>query len=47
MGRRKKYNDENSLTLAKRKWRSVYYYKNRDKINKKRMRKYYENVRQK
>ena len=41
MGRKKKYNDD-ELKKINRQWKLAWYYRNRDKVNKKRMEKYYE-----
>ena len=41
MGRKRKYDDD-KLKVMKRKWKLAWYYRNRDKINKKRMERYYE-----
>lgn len=46
MGRKRKYND-NELQEMKRKWKLAWYYRNRDEVNKKRMKKYYEKVEKK
>ena len=42
MGRKKK-NNSDELKEMKRKWKLAWYYRNRDEVNKKRMKKYYEN----
>ena len=42
MGRKKIYQTNEDLIIAKRKWRSRYYYKNKNQINNQLMRKYYE-----
>ena len=42
MGRLKKYKTEDEKKEAQRIWASEYYYRNKDKINKKTMKKYYE-----
>lgn len=41
MGRKKKYTDE-ELIEAQKKWSKSYYDRNKEKINKKAMEKYYE-----
>ena len=41
MGRKKKYSCD-ELKKIKREWKLAWYYRNRDKVNKKRMEKYYE-----
>ena len=41
MGRLKKYSTEEKKE-AQKKWASEYYYRNKEKINKKAMEKYYE-----
>ena len=41
MGRKKKYT-EDELKEAQRKWSKSYYTRNKDKINNKSMKKYYE-----
>ena len=48
MGRLKKYSSEEEKKEAQKKWASEYYYRNKEKINKKAMEKYYglpENLR--
>ena len=42
MGRLKKYKTEQEKTDAQRLWSKEYYYRNKEKINKKTMEKYYE-----
>jgi len=42
MGRKKKYQTDEELKLAKKKQWREYYERNKDDINKKRMIKYYE-----
>lgn len=42
MGRSKKYKTEQEKTDAQRLWSKEYYYRNKEKINKKTMDKYYE-----
>lgn len=44
MGRKKKYNNE-QLKEMQRKWKLDWYYKNRESLNKKRMKTYYDNKR--
>ena len=39
MGRKRKYN-EDELQEMKRRWKLAWYYKNRDKVNKRRIKKY-------
>jgi hypothetical protein len=41
MGRLKKYSTEDEKKEAQKKWASEYYYRNKEKINKKAMEKYY------
>lgn len=43
MGRNKKYYDDIEKKIAKKRQWVEYYERNRDKINKKRMDKYYDN----
>jgi len=45
MGRKRKYYTEEERREAQRKWAREYYYRNKDKINKKAMDKYYEKKR--
>jgi hypothetical protein len=40
MGRKKKYNVD-ELRQMQKKWKLAWYYRNREKLNKKRMEKYY------
>ena len=47
MGRLKKYNTEEERRLAQIKWAKEYYYRNKESINRKIMKKYYENAGQK
>jgi len=42
MGRIKKYKTEQEKVEAQRLWAKEYYYRNKEKINKKTMEKYYE-----
>jgi hypothetical protein len=42
MGRKRKYTKD-ELKKIKRKWKLDWYYRNREKVNEKRMKKYYEN----
>jgi len=42
MGRKKKYNTEEEKQDAQRKWALEYYHRNKDGINKKTMKGYYE-----
>ena len=42
MGRLKKYNTDEERADAQRVWSKEYYYRNKEKINKKTMKKYYE-----
>ena len=42
MGRLKKYSTEDEKREAQKKWANEYYYRNKEKINKKAMEKYYE-----
>jgi len=42
MGRLKKYKTNNEKINAQRKWAREYYYRNKEKINKRTMKKYYE-----
>ena len=42
MGRLKKYKTEQEKIEAQRNWAKEYYYRNKEKINKKTMEKYYE-----
>ncbi len=42
MGRLKKYKTEQEKAEAQRTWAKEYYYRNKEKINKKTMEKYYE-----
>jgi hypothetical protein len=41
MGRKKKYHTSEEIKEAQNKWAKEYYYRNKDKINKKTMEKYY------
>ena len=41
MGRLKKYKTEDEKKEAQKKWAKEYYYRNKEKINKKAMEKYY------
>lgn len=41
MGRLKKYSTEEEKKDAQKKWANEYYYRNKEKINKKAMEKYY------
>ncbi len=43
MGRKKKYDSE-ELKNMKREWKLSWYYRNREKVNRKRMEKYYEKI---
>lgn len=45
MGRLKKYKTEKEKQDAQKKWAIDYYYRNKEKINKKTMEKYYEKKR--
>ena len=47
MGRKKKYQTEEELIEAKRKWRKDWYEKNKVEYNVRRMEKYYEQKRNK
>ena len=42
MGRHKKYKTENEKSEAQRRWQREHYYRNKERISKERMRKYYE-----
>jgi hypothetical protein len=42
MGRKKKYNTKEEKYAAQKKWQLDYYYRNKDRLNKERMEKYYE-----
>jgi hypothetical protein len=42
MGRLKKYSTDEEKKEAQKKWANEYYYRNKEKINKKAMEKYYE-----
>lgn len=42
MGRLKKYETNEEKIEAQRRWAREYYYRNKEKINKKTMKKYYE-----
>lgn len=42
MGRKKKYHTEEELLEAQRVWNREYYERNKEKINSKRMKEYYE-----
>ena len=42
MGRKRKYYTEKERRNAQRRWSREYYYRNREKINKKYMERYYE-----
>lgn len=42
MGRSKKYNTKQEKVEAQRAWSREYYHRNKEKINKKTMEKYYE-----
>jgi hypothetical protein len=42
MGRLKKYSTEEEKKDAQKKWANQYYYRNKEKINKRAMEKYYE-----
>lgn len=42
MGRKKKYKTDEERKLAQQKWALEYYHRNKEKINKKAMEKYYE-----
>ena len=44
MGRKKKYQTKKEQLNAQRKWSLEYYYRNKTKLNKKRMKKYYDNL---
>jgi|TARA_B100001964_G_scaffold69203_1_gene78496 hypothetical protein len=44
MGRLKKYKTKEELQEARKKWARDYYLKNAEKIKKRRMEKYYEEV---
>jgi hypothetical protein len=43
MGRYKKYETEQQQLDAKRRWRREWYARNKERVNKERMRKYYAN----
>ena len=45
MGRLKKYLTEKEKSEAQKKWAKEYYHRNKEKINKKTMEKYYGNKR--
>jgi hypothetical protein len=47
MGRLKKYMTDDEKKEVQKKWAKEYYYRNKEKINKKTMEKYYEKVRNK
>ena len=42
MGRKTKYNTEAEKLEAQRKWALEYYYRNKEELNSKRMKDYYE-----
>lgn len=42
MGRKRKYKTDEERKEAQRRWAREYYYRNKDKINKRAMEKYYE-----
>jgi len=44
MGRKKKYKTVKEYKEARKKWARTYYLKNADKIKKKQMEKYYDNI---
>ena len=44
MGRIKKYKTEKEYKEARKKWARTYYLKNADKIKKKQLEKYYDNL---
>ena len=44
MGRKQKYKTENEQLEAKRRWRREWYDRNKERVNRERMRKYYEKV---
>jgi len=42
MGRKRKYKSEKEQREAQKKWANEYYHRNKERINKKAMEKYYE-----
>ena len=42
MGRKKKYQTEDEKHEAQKRWMREYYYRNRERLNKERMERYYE-----